>query len=180
MKTAVPRLRPLTGRAFATLTLALAGVLGTGWARDASAGDRWVRYGQPAAPVPTARFVNQQPGPAVNNYGRLGSFYPTPYITVRGNAPVGGGYSPLGMYGDVSMSVYGPLSSFRQISAPVLAYSRGYDGRTVLRPATSFSNPNLPALTPVVYPTQATNYYGFRQSGTPPWWPSAINWIDQN
>ena len=38
----------------------------------------------------------------------------------------------------------------------------------------------LPGNSPVVYPTQATYYYGFRQTQNPPWWPKAINWIDQN
>jgi hypothetical protein len=112
--------------------------------------------------------------------GPLGTFYPTPYIWTRGNAPAGGGYSPLGQFGDTTMALYGPLSAFRFTSAPVLTYSRGYDGRPVVAPGTSFSTPNLPALTPVVYPTQATNYFGFRRSGAPPWWPNAINWIDQN
>jgi hypothetical protein len=99
---------------------------------------------------------------------------------VRGNAPAGGGYSPLGQFGETTLSLYGPLSSFRFTSAPVLTYTRGYDGRAVLAPGTSFSTPNLPDLTNVVYPTQASNFYGFRQSGTPPSWPNAINWIDQN
>jgi hypothetical protein len=99
---------------------------------------------------------------------------------VRGNGTAGGGYSPLDEFGDSTMALYGPLSGLRSTSAPVLTYSRGYDGRSVVTPGTSFSTPNLGALTPVVYPTQATNYYGFRRSGMPPWWPSAINWIDQN
>lgn len=110
----------------------------------------------------------------------LGSFYATPYIMVRGNAPAGGGYSPLGQYGDATMALYGPLSPLRMSSAPVLTYSRGYNGQPVVTPGTSFSAPNLPRLTPVVYPTQASSFYGFRQSGNPPWWANAINWIDQN
>jgi len=131
---------------------------------------------------PTARTTSVPvtlPG-QVNTYCRLGSVYPTPYMMVRGNAPAGGGYSPLGSYGNTTLSLYGPLSSLRMTSAPVMTYSRGYDGRTVLTPGTSFSTPNLPALTPVIYPTQATDYYGFRQSGTPPWWANGINWLDQN
>jgi hypothetical protein len=99
---------------------------------------------------------------------------------VRGNGTAGGGYSPLGEFGDATMALYGPLSGLRYSSAPVLTYSRGYNGAPVVRPGTSFSTPNLGGLTPVVYPTQATNYYGFRSSGEPPWWPSAINWMDQN
>jgi hypothetical protein len=132
------------------------------------------------APVAAARVVPDQGRFAVNNYGRLGSYYPTPYLMVRGNAPAGGGYSPLGTFGETTMSLYGPLSGFRMTTAPVLTYSRGYDGRTVVTQGTSFSAPNLPALTPVVYPTQATYAYGFRHSGSPPWWANAYTWIDQN
>jgi hypothetical protein len=112
--------------------------------------------------------------------GMLGTFYPSPYLMVRGNGPIGGGYSPLNQYGDTTMALYGPLSALRAASAPVLLYGRSYDGRPVLLEATSSSTPNLPPTTPVIYPTRATYYYGFRESGTPPWWDNAINWIDQN
>jgi hypothetical protein len=78
------------------------------------------------------------------------------------------------------MSLNGPLSALRFTSAPVITYTRGYDGRAVVTPGTSFSTPNFPALTPVISPTQASNYFGFRESGSPPWWANAINWIDQN
>lgn len=128
--------------------------------------------------VPTARIVTAVP--ANRPIGTLGTFGPTPYMFTRGNGPAGGGYSPLGEFGDATMALYGPLSGLRYSSAPVLTYTRGYNGQGVLTPATSFSTPNLGGLSPVVYPTQATNYNGFRQSGQPPWWPSAINWIDQN
>ena len=65
---------------------------------------------------------------------------------VRGNGTAGGGYSPLGVFGDQTMVMYGPTSSLRAIAAPVLTYTRGYDGRTVAAPGTSFSaRPNLPA-----------------------------------
>ena len=131
-------------------------------------------------PVPTATLLIARPVGSVNNYGRLGSFYPTPYIMVRGNAPAGGGYSPLGIYGESTMALYGPFSPFRATSAPVRTYTRGYDGRTIVSQGTSFSSPNLPSLTPVVYPTQANNYYGFRQSNTPPWWANGSDWLDQN
>lgn len=110
----------------------------------------------------------------------LGTFTATPYIFVRGNAPAGGGYSPLGSFGESTMSLYGPLSAFRFTSAPVTTYTRGYDGRAVATPGTSFSTPNFPSLTPVISPTQASNYFGFRESGSPPWWANAINWLDQN
>ena len=109
----------------------------------------------------------------------LGTFEPTPYITVRGNWPTGGGYSPLDMYGDQSMTLYGPLSPLRATAAPVTTYSRGYDGRINAVPAVSFSTPNLPGLSPVIYPTPRSNYYGPRVSRTHPWWSSGANWIDQ-
>src|SRR4051794_29356274 len=84
----------------------------------------------------------------------LGSFTETPYLVVRGNGPTGGGYSPLNQYGDTAMDIYGPISSYRATSAPVLAYTRGYDGRAAIVEGTSFSYPFQPALSPVVYPTQ--------------------------
>ena len=100
--------------------------------------------------------------PAAAATSTLGTFYPTPYITVRGNAPLGGGYSPLEIYGDQTLSLYGPLSPFRTSTAPVLTYVRGYDGQTRLIEAASFSNPNLPILSPVRYPTEGNYYYGPR------------------
>lgn len=110
----------------------------------------------------------------------LGTFEPTPYIMVGGGAPVGGGYSPLGIYGDGSMALSGPFSPMRSTSAPVMTYSRGYDGVDRPRPATSFSNPNLPRLSPVIYPTPRSYYYAPRVNRTPPWWSSGFNWIDEN
>jgi hypothetical protein len=128
-----------------------------------------------ALAVPTARVV-----PPPRPRGTLGTFYPTPYVFIRSNITASGGYTPLGMYGDQTTALYGPLSVMRSTSAPVLTYTRGYDGRAMLAPGTSFSTPNYPALTPVVYPTQANAYYGFRVSGNPPWWQNATNWVDQN
>ena len=110
----------------------------------------------------------------------LGTFYPTPYMTVRGNAPAGTGYTPLGAYGDQTLALYGPLSPLRSTTAPVMTYTRGYDGTLIPTVGTGFSYPNLPAASPIIYPTQATYYYGFRESGTPPWWKTSLNWIDQN
>jgi hypothetical protein len=137
-------------------------------------------YRRPAVVVPTTA-----PRPVPGGYEpapspMLGTFYPSPYALVRGNWPAGGGYSPLGVYGDQSMSVYGPLSPFRGYTAPVATYTRGYDGRPVVLEGTSFSTPNQPDLTPVVYPTQANYFYRIRETGDPPWWGSAMNWIDQN
>jgi hypothetical protein len=110
----------------------------------------------------------------------LGTFYPEPTLSIRGNGMVGGGYAPLGMYGATTLSLDGALSPFRASSAPVMTYTRGYDGITRPHVATSFSYPNRPDLAPVVYPTRANYYYGFPQSGTPPEWDRAYNWIDQN
>lgn len=132
----------------------------------------------PVVANPTRYVATSVAAPAP---GPLGSgFVPTPYINVRGNGTAGGGYSPLGQFGDATMVLYGPLSSLRTTSVPVMTYTRGYDGRLLASPGTSFSNPNQPRLSPVIYPTQAVNYYGFRQSGSPPWWQNGINWLDQN
>ena len=116
--------------------------------------------------------VGVQPGP-------LGTFMPTPAVTIRGNDPVGGGYSPLGIYGDQTMSLYGPFSPFRSVTTTVVVYSRGYDG--VVRPAESVSSsyPNLPVLSPVAYPTRANNYYAPRVMEDPRS-TTAIDWLDQN
>jgi hypothetical protein len=132
--------------------------------------------------VVTSRPVVATSGPVVatSATGTLGTFTPTPYIVARGSFPAGGGYSPLGLYGDTTMSLYGPTSAFRSIAAPVPVYVRGYDGRTYVAEGTSFSTPNMPALSPVVYPTQGSRAHGFSTSSTPPWWKSGINWVDQN
>ncbi len=129
--------------------------------------------------VPTSLAVARATGSAPTPM--LGSFYGTPYMTVRGNFPAGGGYSPLAQYGDSTLALYGPLSPLRATIAPVRVYGRGYDGRPILTDGFSFSTPNLPEISPVVYPSRANSaYYGFRRSGTPAQWDNAINWIDQN
>ncbi len=130
----------------------------------------------PVVAVPTARVVRVQR----RHTAPLGTFTETPNVWVRGSGTTGGGYSPLGFYGTQNMVMYGPISAFRETSAPVVTYTRGYDGRTRAVPGTSFSSPNLPTFTPVVYPTQANDYFGFRVSGDPPWWQNAMDWIDQN
>jgi hypothetical protein len=148
----------------------------TAGALTATAGEHRWRRGRRAAvaqPVPTAYRSDPVYG------GRLGTFVPTPAIVVQGNYPIGGGYSPLGTFGDTAMSLYGPFSALRTTTAPVRTYSRGYDG--VVRPADmiSTSYPNLPLLSPVAYPTRANNYYAPRILENPAH-NSAINWIDQN
>ena len=149
----------------------------------AEAGGPWSRRRQGVVvAAPRSSYVpTGYPGPNANApTPMLGTFYPGPTATIRGNAPTGGGYSPLGTFGDSSLSFYGPLSSFRSVSAPVQTYSRGYDGRVYSTRGTAFSYPFLPGTGPVVYPTQATNAYGFIESGTPPWWKDGSNWVDQN
>jgi len=148
----------------------------TAGALTATAGEhRWRRGRRPAAqqPVPTAWRDDPVYG------GRLGTFMPTPAVVVQGNYPIGGGYAPLGTYGTTAMSLYGPFSSLRPTTAPVLTYSRGYDG--VVRPAEAISTsyPNLPVLSPVAYPTRANYYYAPRILENPAG-NSAINWLDQN
>jgi hypothetical protein len=151
-------------------------VLLTAGALNASAGDRHARRARRAAvvpPVPTARVRDPVYG------SRLGTFVPTPAIVVQGNYPTGGGYAPLGIIGDQSMSLYGPWSALRATTAPVLTYNRGYDG--VVRPAVAIdtSYPNLPYLAPVAYPTRANYYYAPRILENPAE-DSAINWLDMN
>jgi hypothetical protein len=148
----------------------------TAGALTATGGEHRWRRGRRAAvaePVPTA----YRPDPTYA--GRLGTFNPTPAIVVQANYPVGGGYSPLGTYGDTAMSLYGPFSALRPTTAPVLTYNRGYDG--VVRPGETISTsyPNLPLLSPVAYPTRANNYYAPRILENPAE-NSAIRWIDQN
>ena len=110
----------------------------------------------------------------------LGTFYPEATVNIMGSDSQRGGYAPLDMYGLSTMSFVGPLSAYRTKSAPIVTYSRGYDG--IVRPSIgiSLSYPNFPAASPVVYPTRANNYFGFRTTDVPPWWTSSTNWIDQD
>jgi hypothetical protein len=163
-------------RQMMTLGGVLLGLLGMlAWNSPlAHAGGKFRNRTQTRVVVPTT--VPAEHGP----YPMLGTFYPTPTIFVRGNGPAGGGYSPLGTFGEQTMALYGPLSSLRATTAPVRTYASGYDGRPVILEGTSFSTPNLPGATPVVYPTRANYYFGFPESHDPPWWPSAMDWIDHN
>ncbi len=126
--------------------------------------------------VPTVLSSPLRPPPPSS----LGTFFPTRNAIIRGDGTAGGGYSPLDTSGDSTLSLYGPLSSYRSISAPVRTYTRGYDGRTVVSTGTSFSSPNQPLISPVVYPTQANPYFGPRVIRTPPAIQNGMNWIDQN
>ncbi len=147
----------------------------------ADAGGPWLRR-TTGYYRPTAAVVSQPPpASALAPTPMLGTFYPTPYMTVGGNGVVGGaGYTPLQQYGDRAMSLYGPFSSLRAVAAPVTVYTRGYDG--VVRPTvgTSFSYPFLPPASPVVYPTRAVQRNAFRVQQTPPWWDTGFYWVDQN
>lgn len=160
----------------ASATLLGVALVLTAGAFTATAGEHRLRRARrPVAvrPVPTA-YKNDPV------YGsNLGTFYPTPAVGIVGNYPNGVGYSPMGIYGEHSMALYGPFSAFRVTTAPVATYSRGYDG--VVRPVESIStsNPILPVLSPVVYPTRANYYYAPRVRANPSQ-ESAINWIDQN
>ena len=111
----------------------------------------------------------------------LGTFRPTPVITVRGNGVIGGGYSPIGLYGENnSMTLFGPVSSLRQTAAPVNTVVRGYNGVATVAEGTSFSTPFQPDLSPVQYPTRASNYGALRGPGVPTRSGSGIMWVDQN
>ena len=98
---------------------------------------------------------------------------------MQGNYPAGGGYSPLGIYGDRACRCIGPLSSFRTTTAPVLTYVRGYDG--VVRPAEAITTP-IPTcryLAPVAYPTSCESLLCARVRDNPAE-ESAIDWLDHN
>ncbi len=144
---------------------------------DAEAGGPFRRRPRPVVETATTTRPEDRVAPSP----MLGSFMPTPYITVRGNGVIGGGYSPLGLYGrEQSLTVYGPLSALRSTAAPVNTVVRGYNGIPTVVEGTSFSNPNQPSLSPVVYPTRASNFSALRFQSTPPQWDKAILWIDQN
>ncbi len=128
----------------------------------------------------TVVVTGTQPCAAPGARPTLGTFYSTPYFIVRGDYPTGGGYSPLEIYGDQTLALYGPLSALRATTAPVMGYVRGYDGQTHLVESVSFSYPNLPSLSPVRYPTQGNYFYGPRVVRPTFTGANAINWIDQN
>ncbi len=128
----------------------------------------------------TETVVYGNPANANAPSNMLGTFYSTPMIMVRGDSPTGSGYSPLGQYGVNNLLIYGPISPYRSVTAPVRTYSRGYDGSVVEQEGTTTSNPFLPERQPVTYPNANSNYYKPRRMTSPPWWQSGINWVDQN
>jgi len=134
-------------------------------------------------PRPVVETVRTLPEPSnrVAPTGMLGSFVPSPVVSVRDNGIIGGGYSPLDQYGfGNSMSIFGPLSAFRQNSAPVNTVVRGYNGIPTRVQGTSFSNPMQPGLSPFVYPTRSSNYSALPFQGTPPQRDKGLMWIDEN
>jgi hypothetical protein len=149
-------------------------LISTACACTAAAGEHRARRARRPSIVPTAAH---RVDPVYGSH--LGTFFPTPAVGIVGNYPSGVGYSPLGIFGEHAMSLYGPFSSFRTTTAPVLTYTRGYDG--VVRPAeaVSTSTPILPLLSPLAYPTRANNYYAPRFRDNPAQ-DSAINWIDHD
>ena len=142
--------------------------------RSADAGDRlFRRKARPVVETVTTISPRDQVAPSP----MLGNFRPTPYVLIRGSTVndlgASGGSAP-------SLGLYGPLSAFRSVSAPVNVVTRGYDGIPTVVEGTSFSYPNLPSLSPYVYPTRASNYSAFRQQATPPHWDRGTNWVDLN
>jgi len=130
---------------------------------------------------PVVETVDIRPENRLAPSSMLGTFRPTPTIYVRGNQYSGGGYSPLGFYGsNTSMTLYGPFSSLRATAAPVSTVVRGYDGAPIVVEGTSFSTPFLPELSPVRYPTRATNFDASRDLTPRRRTPSGYLWIDQN
>jgi hypothetical protein len=144
-------------------------------AGSVEAGGFFKKHSRAVVPTATTARIPDNAG-----YPMLGTFYPEPYMMVRGNGVAGNGYSPLDQFGPNTLALDGPLSPLRATAAPVLTYTRGYDGAVRPLVGTSFSYPNFPRFGPVVYPTRANVSPGFRTTSTPPWWNSAINWIDQN
>ncbi len=133
-----------------------------------------------SASSPTASSARSRAAQGLAPSPMLGQFYPEPYLNIRGNFEAGGGYSPLGTFGDSSATLYGPLSAFRAEAAPVLMYRRGYDGSVRSEVGTGFSTPNFPPASNIVYPARANAVGTSRRITTPPQWESGINFIDLN
>jgi hypothetical protein len=149
------------------LTLGLAGSAATTQAQDP-----YRRY----VPAAAAAVCVPPSGPS-----QLGTFTPDRTLFIGGPIQPTVGPTTLGMFGPDVGSVIGPLSALRETAAPVLTYSRGYDGTLVPSMGTSFSNPNLPGLSPIKYPTRANIAPGpGPRIQRPRYWPPATNWIDQN
>ncbi len=125
--------------------------------------------------------VDTRPENRLAPSGMLGTFRSTPVISVKNSGVLGGGYSPVGFYGENnSMTLYGPFSALRATSAPVTTVVRGYNGQPTLVEGTSFSTPFRPEISPVRYPTRASNYSFLRGAGPSTRTGSGIMWVDQN
>ena len=125
--------------------------------------------------VPPARVMAPAPSPV------LGTFYPNPVLLYAGDVDSRTPWSsPLYQFGAETLPLVGPMSPLRTTAAPVLTYSRGYDGTYRPSVGVSFSYPNLPSLSPIVYPTQSNVFGGPRVFTSPPMWQSGAAWIDQN
>ena len=160
-------------RRFASLVVT---IVALGMSSPVEAGGLFRRRERPS-PAPAV----PRPADRVAPSDMLGTFRSTPVITVRGNGIIGGGYSPIGLYGENnSMTLYGPISSLRPTSAPVNTVVRGYNGLATQVEGTSFSTPFQPDLSPVRYPTRATNYDALRGPGVPNRSGNGITWVDQN
>ncbi len=157
--------------------LVLAALACVSWGGSARSGGGLFRR-RAVTIIPTATVGN--PANANAPSPMLGTFYSTPYVIIGGAGPTGGGYSPLGQYGPSNLTLYGPMSIYRSVTAPVTVYSRGYDGRVYESQGHSFSTPFLPRSSPVIYPTANSNYYRPRGTSAPPWWTTGNGWIDQN
>ena len=137
--------------------------------------------------IPSAVLAQQPVGPECGTCPptggprMLGNFIPQPYMSVGGTSRYSQSYAPLGMFGNVTLAEYGPQSANRQVAAPVVTYSRGYDGVVRQSEGIGFTFPYRPSIAPLTYPTRANFSRGFGvNGGTPPAWDSPLNWIDQN
>lgn len=130
---------------------------------------------------PVVETVDTRPENQLAPTGQLGTFQQIPILNVRSNGIIGGGYSPIGLYGaNNSMDLYGPIAATRQTSAPINTVVRGYNGVATAVDGTSFSNPFRPELSPVQYPTRNSNFTGVRPPRVPNQTGNGILWVDQN
>lgn len=106
------------------------------------------------------------------------NFFPTPMVILQGNLDTGPGYSPLGLYGDTTMSDYGPFSVYRAQTTNLVVRTRGYDGlyRTSFGVTETYPNFTLPGM--ISAPNRRSDFFkprgpaGTRVPG------DAINWLD--
>jgi hypothetical protein len=106
----------------------------------------------------------------------LGTFYPTPYMTVGGNGDAG--FTPLQQYGAGTLSLYGPFSALRPITSETRVTTRGYRGVTAPRSAIVVTYPFLPSVTAPVSPRRVQVRGAGPVQTTPPWWDTGHYWVD--